>query len=260
MPRKYSRAALGAALPLTLLLASCGGGGTSTNYEGSILSGHVLMGAGQPVNGNGTGNVCLYAVTGGLGNPLNTTISPATSTGTLLTSSCFPTDANGNFSVNLTSFYGPVLIQVAGGTYTNVASGTTSLTNLTSTNASLQALVNIGGGGTVDAVVTPLTTIATAMITPNSGLTLANYAAASTKVAGEFQLGGLNINAAPVAGDAYDKALKGVQEYLVAAPASTDDPNANNLLTWNLTASNVQGDYTSAYNVINNTALTFTFY
>ena len=259
MPRKHSRAALGAVLPLTLLLAACGGGGTSASYEGSILSGQVLMGAGQPVNGNGTGNVCLYAVTGGLGNPLNTSISPATNTGTLLTSGCIPTDANGNFSVNLTSFYGPVLIQITGGTFANVAGGTTSLSNLTSTNASLQALVNIGGGGTVDAVVTPLTTIATAMITPNTGLTLANYAAASSKVATEFQLGGLNINAAPVAGDAYDKALRGVQEYMAVAPASTDDPKANNLLTWNLTASNVQGDYTNAYNAINNTALAFTF-
>jgi hypothetical protein len=269
MPRNHSRAALGAVLPLALLLAACGGGGTNSKYEGSILSGQVLMGANQPVSSNGAGTICLYAVaskgsSAGQGNPLNTAVSPPANTGTNLTSPnlCnIPIAANGTFSVNLTSYYGPVLIQVTGGSYTNVANGAASLlANLASTNASLQALVQIGGGGTVNAVVTPLTTVATAMITPNNGLTMANYAAASTKVATEFQLGGLNINAAPVAGDAYDMALKGVRQYLAATPGTADDPNANNLLTWNLTASNVAGDYTSAYNTINGTNLTFNFY
>jgi hypothetical protein len=265
MPRNHSRAALGAVLPLTLLLAACGGGGTNAKFEGSILNGQVLMGAGQPVSSNGAGTICLYAVYKGQGNPLNTSVTPAANQGTNLTSPnlCnIPIAANGTFSVNLTSYYGPVLIQVTGGSYTNVVNGAaSSLANLTSTNASLQALVQIGGGGTVNAVVTPLTTIATAMISPNSngGLTMANYAAASTKVAAEFQLGGLNINAVPASGDAYDMALKGVQRYLVAAPGTTDDPNANNLLTWNLTASTVAADYTSAYNTINHTNLTFSF-
>ncbi len=265
MPRNHSRAALGAVLPLALLLAACGGGGTNSKYEGSILNGQVLMGANQPVSSNGAGTVCVYGVVNGQGNPLNTAVSPPANTGTNLTSPnlCnIPIAANGTFSVNLTSYYGPVLIQVTGGSYTNVAvanGAASSLANLASTNASLQALVQIGGGGTVNAVVTPLTTVATAMITPNNGLTMANYAAASTKVATEFQLGGLNINAAPVAGDAYDMALKGVQQYLAATPGTVDDPNANNLLTWNLTASNVAGDYTSAYNTINNTNLTFSF-
>lgn len=266
MPRNHSRAALGAVLPLTLLLAACGGGGTNAKYEGSILNGQVLMGAGQPVNSNGNGTICLYAVYKGQGNPLNTAVTPPANTGTNLTSPnlCnIPINADGTFSVNLTSYYGPVLIQVTGGSYTNVANGAaSSLANLASTNASLQALVQIGGGGTVNAVVTPLTTVATAMITPNSGLTMANYAAASTKVAAEFQLGGLNINTAPVAGDAYDLALKGVQQYLVAAPGLSDDPSANNLLTWNLTASpgSVATDYTSAYNTINHTNAKFSFY
>ncbi len=263
MSWNHSRAALGAVLPLTLLLSACGGG-ANTQYQGSILNGTVLMGAGQPVNSNGAGAVCLYAVANGQGNPINTAVSPPANLGTNLTSlnTCnIPIAANGTFSVNLTSYYGPVLIQVAGGSYTNLANGTaTSLTNLASTNASLQALVQIGGGGTVNAVVTPLTTVATAMITPNSGLTMANYAAASAKVAGEFQLGGLNINAIPASGDAYDMALKGVQDYLVVSPASTDDPNANNLLTWNFTASPVASDYTTAYNAINGTNLTFSFY
>ena len=262
MPWNHSRVALGAVLPLSLLLAACGGG-TSSKYEGSILSGQVLMGAGQPVSGNGNGNVCIYAITGGQGNPLNTAVSPPANTGTLLTIGCIPTAADGTFSVNLSSYYGPVLIQISGGTYTNAASQAgSSLVNLASTNASLQAVANIGGGSTVSAVVTPLTTVATAIAQGMSGgLTAANYAAASANVATQFQLGGLSINTAPQAGDAYNMALLGVQKYLVAPPGSTDDPNANNLLTWHLTASPVSADYTTAYQAINSgSTATFTFH
>lgn len=255
------RVALGAALVSSLVLSACGGG-TSGRYDGSVLSGTVLMGSGRPVNGSGVANVCIYGIVNGQGNPLNTTVTPALNTGTLLTNGCLSSDANGKFSVDLTSFYGPVLIQITGGSYVNASTGAAaSLTNLTSTNASLQAVANIGGGGTVNVVVTPLTTVATVIAgaMPN-GLTPSNYASASTRVASEFQLGGLALNTQPQLGDAYDMALSGVQQYLAAAPGSTDDANANNLLTWSLTASNVQGDYTSAYNTINHTTATFTFY
>ncbi len=259
MPRHFRRAGLGAALVLPLLLAACGGG--SSQYDGSILNGQVLMSAGNPVTDGGNGNVCVYAVAAGQGNPLNTTVVPPANTGTLLTTSCVPTDANGNFTIDLTSFYGPVLIQVAAGSYTNAATGkTTLLPNLSSTNASLQAVADIGGGGTVNAVVTPLTTIATVKAAAMSGgLSAADYAAASASVASQFQLGSLTINTAPVAGDAYDMALAGVQEYLANAPGAIDDPNANNLLTWNLSASTVQADYTTAYDAINHSSASFTF-
>lgn len=43
-------------------------------------------------------------------------------------------------------------------------------------------------------------------------------------------------------------------------PGSADDPNASNLFTWTLTASNVQADYTAAYNAISGTKLTFNFH
>ncbi len=258
MPRHFRRAGLGAALVMPLLLAACGGG---SQYDGSILSGQVLMSAANPVYDAGYGNVCVYAITSGQGNPLNTTVVPATNTGTLLTSSCVPTDANGNFSIDLSSFYGPVLVQIAAGSYTNVATGgSAALPNLSSTNASLQAVANIGGGGTVNMVVTPLTTIATVKASAMSGgLSAADYAAASANVAGQFQLGSLNINSAPVAGDAYDKALYGVQQYLASGSGANDDPNANNLLTWNLGASPVQADYTAAYNLINHSSASFSF-
>lgn len=264
MHRNTRRAALCALLALPLALSGCGGGGGSGLLTGAVLSGQVLMGAGRPVYAGGTANVCLYAIVAGQGNPVNSTVTPPQSTGTLLTTSCIPTDANGNFTADLTSFYGPVLIQVTSGNYLSAATGASAaLTSLGTTNASLQAVVNIAGGGTVHAVVTPLTTVATAIALGNSttGFTLSNatYAAATAKVDSEFQLGGLDINTAPTAGDAYDLALNGVQQYLAAPPGSTNDPSANNLLTWNLAGSSVAADFTSAYNAINHTSATFSF-
>ena len=261
MPCHSRRAGLGAVLALSLLLAACGGG--SSQYNGSILNGQVLMSAGVPVYNGGIGNVCVYALVNGQGNPLNTTVVPWSNTGTLLTNGCVPTDVNGNFSIDLSSFYGPVLIQVSAGNYTNIATATnTPLPNVSSTNSSLQAIADIGGGGTVTAVVTPLTTIATVKSQALSGgLNAANYAAASADVAGQFQLGSLSINAAPQSGDAYDKALRAVQQYLVSGPGSVDDPNGNNLLTWNASAlPTVQSDYTSAYTQLYGASPTFSFH
>ncbi|OYV30412.1 MAG: hypothetical protein B7Z79_06925 [Thiomonas sp. 20-64-9] len=274
MPVSPIRISLGAALLASLALAGCGGGATNTNYSGSTVTGQVLMGANSPVNGNGTNNVCAYAIVNGQGNPLTTTVTPYTSYGTVL--DCVPSAADGSFSMNLTSFYGPVLLQVVGGTYSyNGASQ--ALNSLTSTalnlaasasnaalatNASLQAMVNVGGGGTVTANITPLTTFAVARITPNSGLTLANYTASLQDIAGQFGLGGLALaTAVPTAGDAYDKALIGVDQYLLnmgTTLGTTDDPYGANLLNWtNLgsatTAGTVSADYSTAYNQANGT-------
>jgi hypothetical protein len=261
MPRPFRRAGLGAVLALPLLLAACGGG--SSQYNGSLLDGQVLMSAGVPVYDNGNGNVCVYALVNGQGNPLNTTVVPWSNTGTLLTNGCVPTDANGHFSIDLSSFYGPVLIQVSAGSYANIATGpNTPLPNVSTTNASLQAIANIGGGGTVNAVITPLTTIATVKSQALAGgLNAANYATASADVAAQFQLGSLGINAAPQSGDAYDQALRAVQQYLVNGPGSSDDPNGNSLLTWNAAAlPTVQSDYTSAYTQLYGSSPAFSFH
>jgi hypothetical protein len=268
MPVSPIRISLGAALLASLTLAGCGGGSTNTNYSGSTVTGQVLMGANSPVNGNGTDNVCAYAIVNGQGNPLTTTVTPYTSYGTVL--DCVPSAADGSFSMNLTSFYGPVLLQVVGGTYSyNGASQ--ALNSLTSTalnlaasasnaalatNASLQAMVNVGGGGTVTANITPLTTFAVARITPNSGLTLANYTASLLHIAGQFSLGSLALaTAVPTAGDAYDKALIGVDQYLLnmgATLGATNDPYGANLLNWTNLAT-ASADYSTAYNQANGT-------
>ena len=274
MPVSPIRISLGAALLASLALAGCGGGATNTNYSGSTVTGQVLMGANSPVNGNGADNVCAYAIVNGQGNPLTTTVTPYTSYGTVL--DCVPSAADGSFSMNLTSFYGPVLLQVVGGTY-SYKGASVALNNLTSTalnlaasasnaalatNASLQAMVNVGGGGTVTANITPLTTFAVARITPNSGLTMANYTASLQHIAGQFSLGSLALaTAVPAAGDAYDKALIGVDQYLLNMGTTlgvTNDAYGANLLNWTNLAT-VSTDYTSAYNTANGTSQTFNF-
>lgn len=260
MSRLLRRGALPAALSLCLALVACGGG-TNSKYEGSTLVGTVLMDASAPVAGSA--NVCLYAVANGQGNPLNTAVSPPVNTGTLLTPGCLSTDAQGQFSQALPNFYGPVLVQITGGSYVNRASASTmSLNALSSTNAALQALAFIGGGGTVDIVVTPLTTIATAMAQGmTGGLNATNYARATQIVAGEFQLGSTDITKAAASGDPQDLVLRGVEQYLASGTSVADDPNAANLLTWNTGAlGTLSTDFTSAYNTINGTSASFAFY
>lgn len=266
MPHPFRRAALGAALSLPLVLSACGGGGSSAQYSGSTLNGTVLMSATAPVTGGS--NVCIYAIVNGQGNPLNTGTTPPSNTGTLLTNGCISSSATGGFSQDLSTFYGPVLIQITGGTYASDATGAAAgLTPLTSTNAALQAVAFIGGGGTVNVVVSPLTTVATAIaLNLPGGLTAANYATAWAKVSSEFQLGTLAVNTRPSAGDAQDLALRGVEQYLALPPGSTDDANANNLLTWNTaalgnasTVGTVSYDYTQAYNAINHLSASFNF-
>lgn len=252
------RGAVAAALSLCLALAACGGG-TSNQYAGSTLAGQVLMEASAPVAG--TANICLFAVADGLGNPLTVTVPPV-GTGTLLTTACISSNSQGQFVQALPNFYGPVLVQVANGYYYNRASSSSvALSNLTQTNASLQALAFVGGGGTVNVVVSPLTTIATAMANRMpGGLNAANYAAAIAKVEAEFQLGGLNITQAPSSGDAQDLVLRGIERYLVDPPGTTDDPAGANLLNWNVAAlATMSADYSNAYDAINSSATQFTF-
>ncbi len=259
MSRLPRRGALSAALSLCLALAACGGG-TNSKFSGSTLDGQVLMEASAPVSGSA--NVCLYAIANGQGNPLNTAVVPPANTGTLLATGCLNTNAQGQFAQALPAFYGPVLVQITGGSYVNRATGgSASLSALGSTNAALQAVVFVGGGGTVNVVVSPLTTIATAIaLNMPGGLTMSNYAAAAAHVASEFQLGALSITSAPGSGDAQDLALRGIEDYLVTGAAVVDDPKGSNLLSWNSAAlATVSADYTSAYNAINGTTASFAF-
>lgn len=293
MPRVPGRAVLGASL--CLALAACGGGSSSAAYQGSTIQGQVLMAAGVAVTG---ATVCFYGApnagtlftTPGLMSATSGATNPNYSGSVLIsdngysyaaltsaqTAPCTSTDAGGNFSANLTSFYGPVIIQVRGGSY-----GATALNNLTDRASNLEAVVNSGGGGTVSTVVTPLTTIATEYASGVlHGVTSSNYATGLAHVQTAFSGAGApvlsqDLRVAPTAGDPYDLALKGVEQYLTTngAYSAGPDPNATELLTWS-TASlssytlplnaasptvSVSSLYTSAYNAANHASATFAF-
>ncbi len=293
------RISLGAALLGSLTLAGCGGGSSSTNYEGSIVTGQVLMGpqypgdtSGGPVSG---ATVCAYAFLAS-GSPLYT-ISTATSPYTYYSSpaaTCQTTGPNGSFNFNLTNgVYGPVLLQATLGSYQfgasssalksytlnqltstalNLASNTSSApTNyFIATNTTLQAVISVGGGGTVSTNITPLTTFAVARANPINGFTVATYQSNLSNVAAQLGISGVGNLATAIPGNLatdpngnYGQAMLGVEQYLSTMTpngSNTDDPYGANLLNWyGPSLATVSSDYTAAYRAINGGSQTFSF-
>lgn len=294
------RISLGAALLGSLTLAGCGGGSNSGQYEGSIVTGKVLMGpqstsdtSGGPVAG---ATVCAYAFVKDASAPVYTiNIGALPYTYNIsVAATCQTTAADGSFNFNLINgAYGPILLQAYGGSYTFTPANSTSrsftlnqltssnLTSLTTTSANyfiasgatLQAVVNVGGGGTVSTNVTPLTTFAVARSNPINGFTVATYQNNLSNIAAQLGITGVSNLASAVPGNTatdtsstYGQAMLGVEQYLATMTpngSNTDDPYAANLLNWtNLgnatTAATVSADFTGAYQAIN-TGSTATF-
>lgn len=295
------RISLGAALLGSLTLAGCGGG-SSANYEGSIVTGRVLMGPQYPGDTSGGpvvgATVCAYAflANGSPAYTIYTGTSPYTY-GITTAATCQTTGADGSFNFNLLNgVYGPVLLQATSGNYqfgTNAAATHSyPLYQLTSTalnlpistspapdnyfiasNTTLQAVVNVGGGGTVSTNITPLTTFAVGRSNPVNGFTIATYQSNLSNIASQLGITGVSNLANAVPGNTatdtsstYGQAMLGVEQYLATMTpngSNTDDPYAANLLNWtNLgnatTAATVSADFTGAYQAIN-TGSTATF-
>lgn len=298
MPSSPLRIRLGAALIGTLALAGCGGG-ASSNYEGSVVTGKVLMGprypgdtSGGPVAG---ATVCAYAFLAS-GGPLYS-IYTGTSPYTYYNSpaaTCQTTGADGSFNFNLINgVYGPVLLQATLGSYqfgpSSAAVKSYTLNQLTSTalnlasnaspapanyfiatNTTLQAVISVGGGGTVSTNITPLTTFAVARSNPINGFTVATYQSNLGNVAAQLGIGGVGNLATAIPGDpttdpdgTYGKAMLGVEQYLANMTpngSNTDDPYGANLLNWyGPSLGTVSGDYTAAYQAVNGGGQTFNF-
>ena len=94
-----------------LMVACGGGGGTATSSNGApganAISGIASDG---PLNGS---SVCAYAIT-------------ASGVQGAQIGSCATTDSAGNYSINLGTYTGPVMLQATGGNYVDEATGTTS--------------------------------------------------------------------------------------------------------------------------------------
>ena len=134
--KKQAFIIIGTLLSLTLL--SCSGGGGGGNSSATAISGRVVDGyvvgatvTAYQVNANGT---------------------PGAQIGTPVT-----TDQNGNFTLNLGAYSGPVYLTSQGGTYVDSATGNTI--DLTNSGMILSAIVS-NASGNVSVQINPLTTMA----------------------------------------------------------------------------------------------------
>jgi len=150
---------------VALALFGCGGGGGGSNDSVATtkLSGVASV---APIN---VGTVEVFKIANGV------KVTPAIASG--------KTDANGSYSLSWPSYSGPVLVEVSGGSYTDPATGNTSLLA-----APLRAVVP-NASGTVTAAVTPFTELAVQL----AGANLTTAAIKNEDVAIMFNIGDYNI-------------------------------------------------------------------
>jgi len=154
-----------------MLLTACGGGGTSNAGVGSggtgFISGDVNKG---PV---GSATIAARAIAGG---QAGAQIGTAT------------TDLNGNFTMSIGSYAGPVMLQVSGGTYTDEAAG--AQVPMAPGDVMTAVLPTVVAGTTTSGIhVTPVTSMAqTRAMNMNGGMTDANIAAANTAMGNYFSI------------------------------------------------------------------------
>ena len=145
-------------------LTACGGGGTpSLNLVGSggtgSISGFVTKG---PVSG---ATVTAYSIVNGqMGAPIGTATS----------------SSSGNFTMPISSYSGPVMIRVTGGTYTDEASGNPMV--IGSNDPMTAVIPDVATGTTSTEIqVTPITAMAQSLAQGKTGgMTPANIQAANT--------------------------------------------------------------------------------
>jgi hypothetical protein len=186
---------LAAGLAAAGLLVACGGGSgggtaTTSSFSGSVVKGPVA-----------NADVCFYKVANGAkGDKI----------------SCVKTDATGAYTASLDAS-GDVLVEATGGTYTDEATGAT-----VTLADPLQVVVAAQAGGTTVGHVTPLTTVAVSLSKGLSGgISSANFGAAASNVATQFQLGSVDLaktkpDTSAATADAYGKALRALSEYIKA--------------------------------------------
>ena len=161
------------------MLVACGGGGGGGGTSPAPVSGTV---SGTAVKGPVTGAmVTAYGISGGA---MGAKIASAN------------TDAQGNFSLSMGTYAGPVILQMVGGTYTDEASG--SGMSMLSGDVMTAVLPTMTAGATVSGIqVTPLTSMAQTMAQHRAGgMTDANITAANTAVGSYFMVNDITAHGA----------------------------------------------------------------
>lgn len=175
----FHKAASTATWALALALAACGGGGGSNGFTpiggfggtANIVTGVVSAG---PVAG---AQVCAFSLNAGA------VVAPV--------GTCATTDSAGNYTINLGTYNGPLLVQATHGSYVDEASGNAMALDVASPNdAGLRSMLANPTGGTVSVAITALTEVAYQMAdSTNAGLTPTNIAAAVSSVETNFGVG-----------------------------------------------------------------------
>ena len=157
-----------AAAGAALLQSACGGGGDGVGSGGTgFISGSVIAGPAA----NATVNA--YAVANGqTGAPLGSAT----------------TDGNGNFTLSIGSYAGPLMLQASGGTFRDEATG--ALMAMASGDVMTAVLPTVASGATVNGIqVTPVTAMAQSRaLQMAGGMTDANIAAANAAMGSYFSI------------------------------------------------------------------------
>ena len=158
------------------LFIGCGGGGSSattpigtggTTGSNGMINGTAVKG---PVNG---GTVMAYAINNG-------TMGTQLASGT--------TDAQGNFSISIGDYSGPVMLQMSGGTYIDEATGAAE--SMASGDVMTAVIPAVSSGVSVTGIqMTPLTSMAQVMAyNMAGGMTAANVTAANMTIGNYFMV------------------------------------------------------------------------
>lgn len=168
-----SRTPLLSAIAMMLLMATgCGGGGgaggTNLSSGGTGISGSVTKGP--------TANATVVAYAVSAGQP-GAQIGSATS------------DANGNFTMPIGSYSGPVMLQASAGTFRDEATG--AFMTMAAGDVMTAVLPSVASGATISGVqVTPVTSMAqTRAQQMAGGMTDANIGAANAAMGNYFSVG-----------------------------------------------------------------------
>ena len=158
------------AIGSSLLLFGCGsGGGSDAAAPGTngTITGTAVKG---PVSG---ATVTAFAISSGV-------MGAQIGTGT--------TDAQGNFTMSIGAYSGPVMLRMSGGTYTDEATGA-SMTSQSGDIMTSMMPQAIAGAVMSGVQITPLTSMAQAMAQAMSGgMTPANITAANTAMGNYFSV------------------------------------------------------------------------
>ncbi len=160
----------------SLLLFGCGGGGGSSSGDtgggSSVVSGAITGSAVKgPVNG---ATVTAFAISNGI-------MGAQIGTGT--------TDAQGNFSVSIGDYSGPVMLRMSGGMYMDEATGISM--DMQPGDIMTSMLPQAVAGGVMGGMqITPLTSMAQARAAAMSGgMTPANITAANRAIGNAYSVG-----------------------------------------------------------------------